>query len=67
MYNKQHIYDKKDKDGVLNQRELNELFSITPGNPWVSLDTQQSVVTDKNGNITLQGFLSQWRYIILIH
>jgi len=41
--------------------ELNELFSITPGNPWISLDIQQSFITNKSGNITLQGFLSQWR------
>ncbi|OUM61760.1 hypothetical protein PIROE2DRAFT_69566 [Piromyces sp. E2] len=59
LFNK---YDK-DNDGVLCPRELNELFSITPGNPWISMDTQQSVVTDKNGNITLQGFLSQWSLI----
>jgi len=62
LFNK---YDM-DHDGALNPMELNELFSITPGNPWISLDIQQSFITNKNGNITLQGFLSQWSLITWI-
>ncbi|KAG4107400.1 mitochondrial Rho GTPase [Neocallimastix lanati (nom. inval.)] len=60
-----NLFNKYDKnhDGALNPLELDELFSLTPGNPWASMDIQQSFITDKNGNITLQGFLSQWSLI----
>ncbi len=54
-------YDK-DKDGCLNQKELNELFSVCPiKNPWGS-DVRNTIETDHviDKKITYCGYLSQW-------
>lgn len=48
-----------DRDGVLNQQELYDLFSVFPYQPW-GHDVLSTVCTDANGSITLVGFLSQW-------
>ena len=39
--------------------DLKELFSIFPTMPWGE-DVVNSVETNANGWITLQGFLAQW-------
>ncbi|CAH3190659.1 unnamed protein product [Porites evermanni] len=53
-----HRHDK-DEDEALKPEELQELFSIFPTNPWGE-DVVNSVETNANGWITLQGFLAQW-------
>ncbi|CAK8685513.1 unnamed protein product [Clavelina lepadiformis] len=49
----------KDHDGVLNQAEMNEMFSVFPYEPW-GPDVLNTVCTNSKGWITLKGFLSQW-------
>ena len=51
-------YDK-DKDGALNQAEMNEMFSVFPYEPW-GPDVLNTVCANQAGWITLKGFLSQW-------
>lgn len=55
------LFDKN-KDGVLNNDELNELFAPTPGRPksWVESDFSSSTVQNEAGHVTLQGWLAQW-------
>ncbi|ORZ29229.1 P-loop containing nucleoside triphosphate hydrolase protein [Catenaria anguillulae PL171] len=55
-----------DKDGALNDDELNALFSTSPGNPWTSGGFPDSALTTEIGALTLQGFLSQWAMTTLI-
>lgn len=55
LFNK---YDK-DKDLCLNNKELNDLFSVCNVIPW-GKDVNNTVQTDNNYLITIQGFLSQW-------
>jgi Ras family protein T1 len=48
------VFDK-DQDGALNKAELEELFSTSPGNPWIH---------EKETEIdTLQSWLAQWRFV----
>ncbi|CAH3195771.1 unnamed protein product [Porites evermanni] len=56
-----HRHDK-DEDEALKPEELQELFSIFPTMPWGE-DVVNSVETNANGWITLQGFLAQWTKI----
>lgn len=52
-------YDK-DKDGCLNQAELNDMFSICPiSTPW-SPEVLNTVETTDEHSLTYCGFLSQW-------
>ena len=51
-------YDK-DKDGALNEAEMNEMFSVFPYEPW-GPDVLNTVCANQSGWITLKGFLSQW-------
>ena len=53
-----HKFDR-DGDGLLNQQELYDLFSVFPYEPWGS-DVLSTVCTDGRGGVTLVGFLSQW-------
>lgn len=53
-----HRHDK-DEDEAMKPEELQELFSIFPTMPWGE-DVVNSVETNANGWITLQGFLAQW-------
>lgn len=52
----------QDQDGDLNQTELEDLFSTSPGNPWANNKFPDTTVTSETGRITLQGWLAQWRY-----
>jgi mitochondrial Rho GTPase 1 len=45
------VFDK-DQDGALNSVELAELFSTSPGNPWIQKETEVE---------SLQMWLAQWR------
>jgi len=55
------LFDKN-KDGVLNNDELQELFAPTPGLPksWTEASFPSSTVRNEAGHITLQGWLAQW-------
>ena len=53
-----HKFDM-DKDGALNESEMNDLFSVFPYEPW-GPDVLNTVCANQAGNITLKGFLSQW-------
>jgi Ras family protein T1 len=53
-------YDR-DQDGALSQNELNDLFSTSPGNPWIPQGFPDTTITDDTGKVTLQGWLAQWR------
>jgi Ras family protein T1 len=52
----------KDRDGSLNAIELNDLFSTSPGNPWIAQKFPDTTTADETGAVTLQGWLAQWRY-----
>ena len=55
----------KDKDGALNDKELQDLFSTSPGIPWDQFSFPDSTITLKDGSPTLQGFMGQWRCLNL--
>ncbi|EPZ31047.1 EF hand associated, type-2 domain-containing protein [Rozella allomycis CSF55] len=59
-----YVFDK-DKDGALNNEELNKMFSICPTLPWDE-QGQGSTVTNDQGFLTLQGFLAQWSMTTLL-
>jgi Ras family protein T1 len=59
------VHDK-DKDGTLNDVELDQLFSTTPGNPWRTSNFPSTCVTNDVGSVTLQGFLAQWSMMTLL-
>jgi len=56
----------KDQDGALNPAELDDLFSTSPGNPWVSQGFPESTSADDKGAVTLQGWLAQWSMTTLL-
>lgn len=56
----------KDRDGSLNFTELNDLFSTSPGNPWMAQKFLDSTVADETGAVTLQGWLAQWRCVRIV-
>ncbi|KAI5452731.1 ERMES complex Ca(2+)-binding regulatory GTPase gem1 [Naganishia albida] len=58
-------YDR-DQDGALSQLELDELFSTSPGNPWIPQGFPDTTITDDNGKVTLQGWLAQWSMTTLL-
>ncbi|RKP17005.1 mitochondrial Rho GTPase [Rozella allomycis CSF55] len=59
-----YVFDK-DKDGALNNEELNKMFSICPALPWDE-HGQGSTVTNDQGFLTLQGFLAHWSMTTLL-
>ncbi|ORE09753.1 mitochondrial Rho GTPase [Rhizopus microsporus var. microsporus] len=59
------IFDK-DKDGALNRKELDSLFSTSPGNPWVNTGFPHTTITTETGSVTLQGWLAQWSMTTLL-
>ncbi|WVO22785.1 mitochondrial Rho GTPase 1 [Cryptococcus decagattii] len=59
-------YDK-DQDGALSQHELDDLFSTSPGNPWLSQGFPDTTITDDMGRVTLQGWLAQWSMSTLLN
>ena len=40
----------QDNDGALNQEELEQLFSTSPGNPWLSQRFPDTTEVDEKGN-----------------
>ncbi|GFZ51506.1 Mitochondrial Rho GTPase 1 [Saitozyma sp. JCM 24511] len=59
-------YDK-DQDGALSQSELDDLFSTSPGNPWLAQGFPDTTITDDMGRVTLQGWLAQWSMTTLLN
>lgn len=61
------LFDK-DNDGGLNQRELNDLFTPTPGLPkfWTTSGFPNSCLKNDVGNLTLQGWLAQWSMFVFL-
>lgn len=49
----------QDNDGYLSPPELQNLFSTCPMMPW-GPDVNNTVCTNHNGWISLQGYLAQW-------
>jgi len=62
-----HLFKQfdKDEDGALSQSEINDLFEISPGQPWGKNFPSQTVV-NKDGNVTLQGWIAQWSMTTLL-
>jgi Ras family protein T1 len=58
--------DKQDNDGALSQYELDDLFSTSPGNPWLAQGFPDTTITDDMGRVTLQGWLAQWSMTTLL-
>lgn len=58
-------YDR-DQDGALSQSELDDLFSTSPGNPWLPQGFPDTTITDDQGKVTLQGWLGQWSMTTLL-
>lgn len=56
----------KDQDGALNQDELTDLFSTSPGNPWAAQQFPETTVANDAGAVTLQGWLAQWSMTTLL-
>lgn len=56
----------QDKDGALKDRELEELFSTSPGNPWLATGFPETTLTNESNSVTLQGFLAQWRLVQVV-
>ncbi len=56
-----YVFNKYDagKKSYLTKAELNSLFAVCPVCPWGD-DVFNTVQTDHDGNMTLDGFISQW-------
>ncbi|KAL8236270.1 hypothetical protein R6Q59_017351 [Mikania micrantha] len=54
------------KDGALEDFELDELFSTAPESPWDEDPYKDSMERTELGNVTLSGFLSQWDLMTLL-
>jgi Ras family protein T1 len=61
-----NLHDK-DQDGALSPEELSDLFSTSPGNPWLRDGFPATTVTNDQGNVTLQGWLAQWAMTTLLN
>lgn len=57
-------YDE-DRDGCLSPTELTNLFSTCPIMPW-GPDVNNTIKTNHNGWVTLQGYLAQWTLSTLL-
>lgn len=62
-----NLFDRydKDRDGCLSPTELTNLFSTCPIMPW-GPDVNNTVKTNQNGWISLQGYLAQWTLSTLL-
>ncbi|XP_048256694.1 mitochondrial Rho GTPase 1-like isoform X1 [Haliotis rufescens] len=62
-----NLFDKYDEDcdGCLNPTELQNLFSTCPIMPW-GPDVNNTVCTNSEGWIALQGYLAQWTLTTLL-
>ena len=53
----------QDRDGCLSPTEVQRLFSTCPQNPW-GPEVYNSVCTNPQGWLSLQGYLAQWTYVV---
>lgn len=53
----------QDQDGALKTTELDDVFSTSPGNPWIAQKFPDTTLSDDSGAVTLQGWLAQWRFV----
>ncbi|GJN94539.1 hypothetical protein Rhopal_007622-T1 [Rhodotorula paludigena] len=56
----------QDHDGALSPIELDNLFSTSPGNPWIASGFPETTLTTPEGAVTLQGWLAQWSMTTLL-
>ncbi|PWA77846.1 mitochondrial Rho GTPase [Artemisia annua] len=54
------------KDGALQDSELDELFSTAPENPWDEAPYDDSVERTEQGDLELSAFISQWVLMTLL-
>ncbi|XP_071697808.1 mitochondrial Rho GTPase 2-like [Rutidosis leptorrhynchoides] len=54
------------KDGALQDYELDKLFSTAPESPWDEHPYKDSVERTEQGDVKLSGFLSQWDLMTLL-
>ncbi|KAM0071668.1 putative small GTPase, EF-hand domain pair, EF hand associated, type-1, EF hand associated, type-2 [Helianthus debilis subsp. tardiflorus] len=54
------------KDGALQDFEVDELFSTAPESPWDDDPYKDSIERTEQGDINLSGFLSQWALMTLL-
>lgn len=59
------VHDK-DQDGALKREELDDLFSTSPGCPWVEQGFPDTTISNDAGAVTLQGWLAQWSMTTLL-
>ncbi|KAH6818841.1 MIRO-related GTP-ase 1 [Perilla frutescens var. frutescens] len=55
-----------DKDGVLRESELEDLFSTAPESPWDEAPYKDAVDRTPLRGLSLSGFLSQWALMTLL-
>ena len=49
----------QDRDVCLSPTEVQKMFSTSPFNPW-GPDVYNSVMTNSQGWVTVQGYMAQW-------
>ncbi|XP_005102389.1 mitochondrial Rho GTPase 1-A isoform X1 [Aplysia californica] len=61
------LFDKydEDRDGCLSPTELQSLFSTCPMMPW-GPDVNNTVCTNADGWVTMEGYLAQWTLTTLL-
>ncbi|XP_019197482.1 PREDICTED: mitochondrial Rho GTPase 1-like isoform X1 [Ipomoea nil] len=55
-----------DKDGVLRNSELDDLFSTAPESPWEETPYKEAVERTPLGGLSLSAFLSEWALMTLL-
>ncbi|XP_027767551.1 mitochondrial Rho GTPase 1 isoform X2 [Solanum pennellii] len=55
-----------DKDGVLRNSELDDLFSTAPESPWGEAPYKDAVERTPLGGLSLSAFLSEWALMTLL-
>ncbi|KAM1169378.1 hypothetical protein ACFX13_031881 [Malus domestica] len=56
-----------DNDGALQPRELDNLFSTAPENPWSEAPYKDAAERTASGNLPLNAFLSEWALMTLLN
>jgi Ras family protein T1 len=59
------LYDL-DNDGALRPSEVDNLFDTAPESPWGEAPYKDAAEKTASGNITLNGFLSEWALMTLL-
>lgn len=56
-----------DKDGILQNSELEDLFSTAPEGPWEDAPYNNAVERTPSGGLSLSGFLCEWALMTLLN